>query len=145
MPSTKANRLMSMSPLRLRSVPWRQPLIAFVLVACSAATSASGVDPSLNIQALSEPDQKTFCDWKASVYGGYGKEKPWSCPNGQSGTLAAPKDQAACLQFFHPMLSSSKANCKTTVEQAEGCETRVYDNPCALATVECINYLGCGI
>ncbi|CAN5640648.1 hypothetical protein BH09MYX1_BH09MYX1_30110 [soil metagenome] len=114
-------------------------------VACTAKTSESGVDPSANFLSVSAADQAKFCDWKAGLYGGYGQEKAWACGNGQSGTLRAPKDQAACLRSFHPVLQSSRDRCSVTIGDAEDCERLFHDTPCASAPLACITYIGCSI
>lgn len=93
-------------------------VLGFTLAGCGSSTggtgsTASGVDTSKRLDALSAAEKAQLCDWMASKYGGYGASK--TC--GADLTLEGPANQAECVAMIPP-------TCAATVAQAEACENQ---------------------
>lgn len=74
---------------------------------------ASGIASSKTLSEVTDADKKKFCDWTATLYGGYGKAI--TCPENES--ITGPEDLATCLAQG-PQI---KADCTVTVAQSEAC------------------------
>lgn len=97
------------------------------------ATATSGVDPSKRVDALSDDEQVTLCDWDAVVRGGYCNSI--ACPNGSTFSNAA--NRAECLDQL-------AAPCAATVAELEACVKKVSEDVCNnWGSAECRPVVAC--
>ena len=85
----------------------------------SSTSSASGVDPSKKLTALTDAEKGTLCDWMVARAGSYGN--PGTCDRTQPAAMSpflAYDDQAACVADFRDPTYTA---CQATVAQMEAC------------------------
>jgi hypothetical protein len=86
-------------------------------------------NPQAPVSNLSVEQQKAFCDYEASLVGGYGGSLPCgSDPSFHS--YDGPMDQASCVTG----LSSQFRMCPVSTEQAESCLQWSVQNFCTVMT-----------
>ncbi|MFZ5889978.1 MAG: hypothetical protein ACOY0T_02830 [Myxococcota bacterium] len=106
-------------------------LAASALAGCGSDDDNKGSGNTTRLDALTLEQRKALCDYAASQFGGYGKNK--ECSGGL--TLEAPADQAECLEDY------TYTNCSVTVAQAEQC---VREQSCTtLVPASCQGLLSC--
>jgi hypothetical protein len=102
-------------------------LVVLGSLACSGRTGDSGSDTRFadghsglpatkRYVALSTSEKAQFCDWEASLLGGYGKAQLKTCTDGRCASISLP-DQASCVADF----SEYSASCEATVAEGENC------------------------
>jgi hypothetical protein len=80
------------------------------------ADGHSGIDPTKRYGALTHDEKAQFCDWEASLLGGYGRAQLKTCTDGRCASISIP-DQASCVDDFAPY----DASCPATVADGEDC------------------------
>jgi hypothetical protein len=89
----------------------------------------SGLPLDARYVALSPPQKAQFCDWEASIIGGYGKLQIATCDNGRCASISLP-DQASCVADF----DQYRADCEATVADGESCVNDPCGTTCPLYT-----------
>jgi hypothetical protein len=83
--------------------------------------TTSGLAGNETIGLLTAAGQRTFCDWTASLYGGYGTAASCDRVSGSFEGITTPASQEACLGQFALMGTT----CSATVAQTEACALAV--------------------
>jgi hypothetical protein len=82
-----------------------------------SSTQTSGVLGTKTLGTMTATDRQMFCDWVASLYGGYGQEVTCDDGSGMTLTITGPTSQAECLAEA----AQVPATCAATVSQVEIC------------------------
>jgi hypothetical protein len=101
----------------------------------STASGTLGITGTKRIPDLTVADLKAYCDWTASLYGGYGK----SIPCGKDWVLDGPANQAECLAVAAQIPST----CQVTVAQGEACAVAGADCDNTNVTTACAALWAC--
>jgi len=107
-------------------------LLPAMATGCSTSSSGSGagrsgLNGSVTVSGLSDAQRKQFCDWTASLFGGYGKGKTKVCDDAGNVTASFGYDsQAECIGKLLP-----PPGCPATVAQGEDCQIGLAaSDPC---------------
>lgn len=127
-----------MSSMKITTASFAPSTLLVALVACGSGGSGgtstlgggSGVDESKRLVDATGADRRAFCDWTASLYGGYGGTKHFECDGG-SVTIHGPKSSTDCLAEAASVASA----CTATVGELEACVSAIAaEDACAPAS-----------